>query len=328
MANTTLTVAAASCTLSGTPQVTATSGTASATGARSADFESGGLYYFECTATTVGSASDAIGFINQSGSLTSSTSTNKLQWARGGAVAANGTTIGTAAAFASGNLLCFAIDLDLQQIWVRVGAAGNWNNSATADPVARLGGFSWSAHPVGPIAPMCQFNSNGDAATFNFGASAFTGSVPSGYTSGWPTAATEMVASELGIEEWEQPAPALDVSELGIELWRTVTSTTTLDVSELGAEVWVTVSRPIAPLLRPWLREHFDDGDVDPEPWLPLRRLAFIPGPRPAPALSWRCPLFSAAEEGDGIEWLPIGHARGPSVRRGGRLRPYLSINA
>jgi hypothetical protein len=253
MANTTLTVAAASCTLSGTPQVTAASSTASATGARSADFESGGLYYIECTATTVGAATDAIGFINQSGLLTSSASTNKLQWARGGTVAANGSTIGTASTYASGNLLCFAVNLTLRQIWVRVGAAGNWNNSAIADPVARIGGFSWLTLSVGPIAPMCQFNSNGDAATFNFGASAFTGSVPSGYTSGWPTSATEMVVSQLGIEEWERPNPNFNVSQLGVEVWRSVNSTTTYNVSQLGVEVWRSVNSIITGPI-PWRR--------------------------------------------------------------------------
>lgn len=230
MTDTSLTVAASGCTI--TLGVTATSSTASATGASSADYQSNGLYYIECVATVVGAATDAIGFINQSGSLTSAASTNKLQWARSGTVAANGTTIGIAASYANTNLLCFAVDLDLQQIWVRVGSAGNWNNSATADPVARLGGFSWLTHPVGPIAPMCQFNSNTDAATFNFGATAFTGTPPSGYTSGWPTNTTQMLVPQLGIENWQQPNPSFIVSQLGIELWRTVAAApNTLDIS-------------------------------------------------------------------------------------------------
>jgi hypothetical protein len=77
-----------------------------------------------------------------------------------------------------------AVDLSAQLVWFRVGAAGAWNGAVGGNPAAGTGGVSLS--PVaGALFPMMAGQSN-DAVTANFGDSAFSGAVPSGFTAGWP----------------------------------------------------------------------------------------------------------------------------------------------
>jgi hypothetical protein len=81
-----------------------------------------------------------------------------------------------------------AVDLDNRRYWIRnAGAAGNWNNSGTANPATNTGGLTI---PAGTMVPFCTFGGTAGVAghvfTANFGASAFAGAVPSGFTSGWP----------------------------------------------------------------------------------------------------------------------------------------------
>ena len=81
-----------------------------------------------------------------------------------------------------------AVDLGANLIWFRV-TGGNWNNSGTANPATGTGGVNISAIATNSLFPYVQNQSLGLGGTswaFNFGASGFTYSVPSGFTSGWP----------------------------------------------------------------------------------------------------------------------------------------------
>jgi len=82
-----------------------------------------------------------------------------------------------------------AVDFSGQLIWFRVAPAGSWNGSGTANPATGVDGISISVIAGSRFPTMT--GQGGDAITANFGASAFTGVVPSGFTSGF----TDVVAT-------------------------------------------------------------------------------------------------------------------------------------
>lgn len=83
-------------------------------------------------------------------------------------------------------LFAMAVDLTNRKIWFRKGAAGNWNANASYDPATNVGGVTI---PSGAMIPFCNFGGTGGGSgnswTANFGASAFTGTVPAGFIAGW-----------------------------------------------------------------------------------------------------------------------------------------------
>ena len=89
----------------------------------------------------------------------------------------------------SGDVICIAADLDNRKTWFRIGASGSWNGSGGGDPATNSGGLSM---PSGTMVPFCGFGGvpggAGNVVTANFGATAFVGAVPVGFTAGWPGA--------------------------------------------------------------------------------------------------------------------------------------------
>jgi len=71
------------------------------------------------------------------------------------------------------------------QLFLRKNPTGIWNNNPAADPVAVVGGIDLSVLIGTPMFPSIQGSGEGQL-TVNFGASSFTGAVPSGYVAGWP----------------------------------------------------------------------------------------------------------------------------------------------
>jgi hypothetical protein len=98
-------------------------------------------------------------------------------------------------AFSAGGVACWALDALRGLLFVRNGAAGNWNGSATANPATGDGGlpiFDIGGLGLLPLYPCVSFlnaNTTGQV-TGNFGDSAFSGVVPSGYTSGFTAGAS------------------------------------------------------------------------------------------------------------------------------------------
>lgn len=252
--------------------------------ARAIDRQLSGKYYFEFTwnvapliNSTVGVATGAA---TGAGSPTaagnpfciglSSTGTGSI-WQNGAQLVSNLGTI------ASGTVMGLALDLSFASpnlmgaAWWRVGAAGNWNGNASNSPVSGVGGIPlWG--PGIPVYPHTWLAQNGNQVTANFGDSAFTGAVPSGYTSGFTSAATPTLSAietqsaieewanaatvyaeltQLGVEAWGQAIPpAMWLSQIGAEVWATPTGPTTrMIMSQLGIEVWAS-ARARPPQLR------------------------------------------------------------------------------
>jgi hypothetical protein len=151
-----------------------------------------GKYYFEVTWSA----------INQSGGnygigigTTASTYANMGNGGttgdvcyRGGSVWSNGASISVGSgAWTVGQVAGVAVDLTNRRIWFRLSPSGVWNGNGANNPATNVGGF---VIPAGTMVPFCTFGGTGGVAnnvlTANFGASAFTGAVPSGYTAGWP----------------------------------------------------------------------------------------------------------------------------------------------
>ena len=99
----------------------------------------------------------------------------------------NATNLNSGVALPAGTVVGIAVDFTNHLIWFRMAPSGNWNGSGTANPATGVGGITFS---TGAMVPFVTFGGSGGAAgnviTANFGASSFTGTVPSGFYSGWP----------------------------------------------------------------------------------------------------------------------------------------------
>jgi hypothetical protein len=173
----------------GTGNLTASASAGGSTGVRSTKPLSTGKVYFEITINNTASSGCSSG-IAKGGVAPDLITGNPANggavviWVNGAIWAPNNT--GTAiAALANGSVLCVAADIGAKLIWFRKNA-GTWNNSGTADPATAVGGISTSALPT----PYYAFTGTGngtESSTANFGATAFTQAVPSGFVS-WDNA--------------------------------------------------------------------------------------------------------------------------------------------
>ena len=147
-----------------------------------------GKYYFEGTFTTLAGGNNyGIGIGDPATTYTNmSFATTGGMMFRSGNIWANGNSGVSLGARSAGNVIGIAADLDNHKIWFRVAPSGNWNNSGTANPATNTGGITITTNTM---VPFGIFGGTGGVAnnvlTANFGASAFTGTVPSGFTSGW-----------------------------------------------------------------------------------------------------------------------------------------------
>jgi len=149
-----------------------------------------GKYYFEVTFITYtggGNTGAGIGTTASTYSGLGTSATIGDNGLRSGAIWANGASTGISLGlYGDGQVASVAVDLDHRTIWFRR-SGGNWNNSGTANPATNTGGITI---PAGSMVPFVTFGGTGGAANnvvaANFGASAFSGAVPSGFTPGWP----------------------------------------------------------------------------------------------------------------------------------------------
>ena len=158
----------------------------------SATGKSTGKYYFEVQRTTSLGSGDDVG----AGVSTFATSytnvgrfgSNGVYMKTSGAVHNGSLQLVSAGVWANGEVYGFAIDLDNRKFWRRLAPSGNWNNAAigSQNPATNTGGVTI---PAGVMVPFMCFGGAGGVAgevmAANFGASAFVGAVPSGFTSGW-----------------------------------------------------------------------------------------------------------------------------------------------
>jgi hypothetical protein len=163
---------------------------------RAADRQLVGKFYWECTFNTVASVTTGVGvhvssFAFGGGGYATGGAVGTCGVVQtGGNVYLDGTHAGlpSLGALSAGNVICIAVDCTARLIWFRLGAAGNWNASAPANPATGVGGISIINFGVGiPLHPSAVFTTPSDSVTANFGDTAFVGAVPSGYTSGFPS---------------------------------------------------------------------------------------------------------------------------------------------
>jgi hypothetical protein len=172
--------------------LTATHTTANAnSGARVASAKSTGKYYFVMSCLAGHGSFDGMGLAKLTTTYNNImlSGDSQIVVTRGGAININ--NVFTSKNIGGFNLatdvLGIAVDLTARLVWC-CRNAGSWNADGTADPATGVAGL---AFPGGTsLSPCVCFVGAGtainDAYSANFGASAFSGAVPSGFTAGWP----------------------------------------------------------------------------------------------------------------------------------------------
>lgn len=170
--------------------------------------KSSGKYYFEVTFNTKGTTDYGAGFTYR-GVAISTFLSNGLggMVVRGDGSIWNGSQISSLGLVPSnGDVIAFAIDLDRNLAWAKdITAGGGWNGSPSNNPTFGIGGVSIdpttsalmesglltdSGGPFGlpraPATPIAVVSGTSSAQqTWNLHGS-FSGTVPVGFTSGWP----------------------------------------------------------------------------------------------------------------------------------------------
>jgi len=165
---------------------TANSATA---GVRGIAARNSGKYYWEATVTTANGSGTEIGISTASAALVGDGAAGQAVMTRAkftsGAIWINGSNSGSALGSPAGATVGIAVDLSAGLIWFRLTPSGNWNGSGTANPATGVGGVSLGALTGSTFYPCFGGTFANDKMTANFGATAFNGSVPSGFASGW-----------------------------------------------------------------------------------------------------------------------------------------------
>jgi hypothetical protein len=187
--------------------ITRASGAGGEGGARAADPQTAGKFYFECklavqanTDTSCGIASD-LTYMVAAGAASNRA---ELVFKSGNVWTAGSNTGKNIGAPGTSDWIGVAVDLDNSKIWFRKNA-GNWNGDVSANPATNTGGVSipvsasstlntGTATVATPVYPVGIMASVGDQVVANFGATAFAQTVPSGFTSGWTTNTITSVA--------------------------------------------------------------------------------------------------------------------------------------
>ena len=179
----------------------------------------------------------------------------------------------------AGNIIGIALDRTARLIWFRLCPSGNWNGNASANPATGVGGLTLNtiaaASPLFSTYALAGFVASGDVVTANFGDTAFSGVVPSTFTSGFtaglgPTlnAITTQVAFEewtsnpfvpgvaqvtqVGFEQWTTTIPQAQLTQLAIEEWSSNTSALGQAIMTIIAvEEWGQVIK-VAPPVKPY----------------------------------------------------------------------------
>lgn len=177
---------------------------------------SSGKYYWESTYTTINTNAIYVGLALATSVLDQSNGLGIAFVGRTtGAINVNGVASGSALGgpIAAASVIGIAVDLAAKLIWFRIAPAGQWNGSGTADPATGVGGVNIASISSGLLYPIFSGQTL-DKVTANYGASGFSGSVPSGFSAGFPAT----------------PAGSIDSFEVRPQLWPDVVT---------GKSIWV-----------------------------------------------------------------------------------------
>ena len=171
------------CTLTGSNLVATTA--AGGGGVRGVDAKTAGKFYVEYTYTTLNTNSIAAGIALFTTNLATLATGAAYAIRLNGNISVNNSLSGsTLGAISAAAVIGVAVDFTAQLVWFRKAPSGSWNGSGSADPATGVGGVSISAI-AGSLFPVMG-GSTSDSITANFGDTAFTGTVPSGFTAGFP----------------------------------------------------------------------------------------------------------------------------------------------
>lgn len=184
----------AAVTLSGSNLVATNTGTTSANQGAHApalDGKSAGKFYIEATLTTIqaNGANYGVGIGTTASSFTNmgNTATEGVMIYKSGNVWHDNLNLMNKGARSSGDIIGIALDLDNLGSWFRIAPSDIWNNSVSSNPATNTLPIAINA---GTYIPFCTFGGTsgiaGNVITLNPGTAAFSGAVPSGFTSGWP----------------------------------------------------------------------------------------------------------------------------------------------
>jgi hypothetical protein len=240
----------AACTLSGGNLVA--SFPSASLGVRSIDRVYSGKYYWEVTFTTASNLSIGIcpGGANLATLASGTATAQSVIVTSGGTSFMGATSLGSiGGTFGNGWVLCVALDATNGIVWFRNGAAGNWDGNAAHNPATGAGGNNFvpiGAPPGFGVYACANGGGGGGVATANFGASGFTGAVPSGFTSGFPdstTPVTNAVDTQVTLEHWLTTNPDAQVTQVALEHWATVTGTGVQAIAtQIALEHWASVA--------------------------------------------------------------------------------------
>jgi hypothetical protein len=238
-------------TLSGGNLVAAT--TAAIGGVRSVHSLTAGKYFWENTYTVLSSNSLNVGIALATANLSNpTTACAKVRRIDGRILVNNvdsGSSISGGSAVPAGSVIGMAVDFTAQLIWCRLGAAGQWNGSGTANPATGVGGIS-----VASIAGALFALASGqlDTITANFGDTAFSGATPAGFISGFPALPTSMQATQAALEQWGSGTPDMRATQQALEMWASVqaTAATVMIATQFAIEQWSPVASAAPPQAR------------------------------------------------------------------------------
>ncbi len=173
--------------------LTATHNNSSTGGARTASIKTTGKFYYEMTVNNLNGANSGLEFLRSTTSyagdfLLFETLVIVGTTFPGQIIANSGFTFADIGPITGLTTIGVAVDLDHAESWWRKLPSGDWNGDPTADPATTTGGIVITGALTGGVGagPTCLFfGDNTETCTANFGASAFVGAVPSGFTPGW-----------------------------------------------------------------------------------------------------------------------------------------------
>jgi len=244
----------ANCTLSGGNLVATMTG--ANPGVRSLDrVLTTGKYYWECAFTTLTNAATGVCLGTATFAGMASSALLGVVASQGGIVTLNGVSQGNLlGAFTAGDVCCIALDVDSSQVWFRRTAAGNWNGNASNNPATGVGGLSLRGF-CGPGYDLYAFAGSGSGAaiTANFGATGYSGTVPSGFVN-IPTGTavvTNDVLTQAALEQWGSGTPDMWATQLAVEMWgNTQTVNPLMIATQLALEMWAPVATVTPPVVQ------------------------------------------------------------------------------
>jgi hypothetical protein len=168
---------------------TATANAGGHGGVRGAILKTTGKWYFEQTVGPVAGADTGAGLANASAVLANigDVAAGAFIQFKSGNVYLNG----AGGIFAGGNMggggvQMVAYDAGNHRAWMRFELAGGgltaWNGNPSADPATNVGGIDMTSIDTTGLMPCWCCGASADAVTANFGTSAFTHAMPSGFS--------------------------------------------------------------------------------------------------------------------------------------------------